>query len=135
MGRQDCLADANLLLAAGWDTHPRHAEARKWLLSTKGIHTCDITELGFIRISMSQAFKSTMAEAVAFIKAIESGGYIRKLNKAVTVSEIPTVTSYKDTTDSYLMHLASKSNLTLATLDQALLGKSWADGIAFDPFA
>ena len=128
-----CLADINLLLAAGWDTHPRHVEARKWLLSTEGIYSCDITELGFIRISMSQAFKSTMNEAIGFLRELKRAGIISEGGIACGVLEIPTVTSYKDTTDSYLVHLASANGLALATLDQPLLGKKWAAGIAFDP--
>ncbi len=127
------LADINLLLAAGWDTHPRHAEARRWFLSTKGIHTCDVTELGFVRISMTQAFKSTMDEATGFIRGLKEAGIVTKVSEPASVENIPTVTSYKDTTDSYLVHLAAINNLSLATLDQPLLAKSWASGIAYDP--
>ena len=74
-----------------------------------------------------------MNEAVGFLRELKRAGIISEVGNACGVLEIPTVTSYKDTTDSYLVHLASANRLALATLDQPLLGKKWAAGIAFDP--
>jgi predicted nucleic acid-binding protein len=39
----------------------------------------------------------------------------------------------KDTTDAHLVTLAKRHGLKLATLDDGLIGKPWAAGIAENP--
>ena len=39
----------------------------------------------------------------------------------------------KDTTDAHLVTLAKRHGLKLATLDEALLAKPWAAGVAENP--
>lgn len=41
--------------------------------------------------------------------------------------------NFKDTTDAHLVRLAARHHLKLATLDMALVSKSWAAGIAENP--
>ena len=47
------LLDVNLLLAAIWENHSRHAEAFVWL-EDKNIFLCPLAELGFLRISTNK---------------------------------------------------------------------------------
>jgi predicted nucleic acid-binding protein len=47
------LLDVNLLLAAIWENHPRHAEAFAWL-EGKTILLCPLAELGYLRISTNK---------------------------------------------------------------------------------
>ena len=42
-------------------------------------------------------------------------------------------TTYKDTTDAHLIRLAAQNDLKLATLDHALMKKSWAQGHVLYP--
>ena len=51
------------------------------------------------------------------------------------VTGLPEVSTHHDVTVAYLVGLARAHGLRLATLDRALITKSWASGIAFHPFA
>jgi len=53
------LLDVNVLVAWGRDDHPHNLRVRKWVgsvLKTKAakLHTCPITEIGFIRVSLQK---------------------------------------------------------------------------------
>ena len=41
------LLDVNMLLACGWQTHARHAEAVSWLDGLEEFHTCPLVDLAF----------------------------------------------------------------------------------------
>ena len=56
------LLDVNLILASRWTSHPEHLYARVWLGSLGKFHTTPITELGFVRISLSAAYGATWDE-------------------------------------------------------------------------
>ena len=45
----------------------------------------------------------------------------------------PSLASYSEVTDAYLIEMARLHNLKLATLDNDLCTKSWAGGIAENP--
>ena len=57
------LLDVNVLLAAIWSNHSRHAEAFSWLAG-KSVVLCPLTELGFLRISTNKkAINAPMEKA------------------------------------------------------------------------
>lgn len=57
------LLDVNVLLAAIWANHSRHAEVFVWLPG-KSLVVCPLGELGFIRISTNQrAINAPMDQA------------------------------------------------------------------------
>ena len=57
------LLDVNVLLAAIWVNHSRHAEVFGWLVG-KGLVVCPLGELGFLRISTNKrAINAPMVEA------------------------------------------------------------------------
>jgi len=128
------LLDVNLLLAAAWDAHPRHAEARAWLTGLEGFSTCPLTELGFIRVSMSPAFGASFDQATAFISGLQGLPTASRIDDDFNAALIPRVARYKDTTDAYLLSLAISHRQRLATLDQGILKAEWARDGAFDPF-
>ena len=66
------LLDVNLLLACGWGSHARHAEARAWLEGQPTFTTSPLSELGFIRVSMSPGYRATFADAQAALLNITS---------------------------------------------------------------
>ena len=129
------LLDVNLILAAAWDTHAEHTRARKWLLDLPEFVTCPITELGFIRVSMSPAYSASFENAVAFIQALRGLDSHHQVDDDMSPTAMPQVQRYKDTTDAYLVLLAKNHGLSLATLDRGILKQEWADGIAFNPLA
>lgn len=128
------LPDVNLLLAYGWRSHPDHLKCRSWILGLSGFATCAITELGFLRVSMSPAYRASYQDASRVLQSLTTLQSASFLNCDLPVFQIAPVSSYKDTTDCYLVELARKHSLRLATLDEGILGASWSKSTAFHPF-
>jgi predicted nucleic acid-binding protein len=128
-----CLVDVNVLLAFGWKNHPFHNSCSKWLENTEAFTTCPIVELGFLRVSMTHAFNASFKEAQLVLNSITSMESAKYIACDLAVALVPEVTSYKDTTDAYLVSLAEHHELKLATLDDRILNKQWAAEIAFNP--
>jgi toxin-antitoxin system PIN domain toxin len=127
------LPDVNLLLASAWETHPEHRKARSWLTGVDRFATCPITELGFVRVSMSPAYAAGFADAVGYLSLAQRLGNAVRIHDDLNAVEMPAVTRYKDTTDAYLVRLAATHELRFATLDAGILKADWAEGIAFNP--
>jgi uncharacterized protein len=126
------LLDVNLILASRWATHSDHQAAKAWLDSITGFHTCAISELGFVRISLSSAYGATWDDIQASLKKLHARNGHQFLADDVKGTDAPE-TSSRDTTDAHLVALAKKHRLKLATLDAALAAKPWAKGIAENP--
>src|SRR2546427_4504760 len=123
------------MLACGWRSHQKHAAARAWLERQADFATNPISELGFIRVSMSPGYRASFADAQAALLAITGRKQARFVPAIVTAAQIPAVGSHADTTDAYLVELAKAHNLKLATLDDALCQKAWASGTAENPLS
>jgi uncharacterized protein len=128
------IPDVNLLLAYGWKSHPEHPKARIWLGGLSDFSTCPITELGFLRVSMSPAYKADFNSALTVLNAIRKLNGARFLYDDSPAANLPLLSSYKDVTDAYLVTLARSHGLRLATLDSKLIAEVWAAGIAYRPF-
>ena len=126
------LLDVNLILASRWTTHAEHASVKAWLDSVEEFHTCSITELGFVRISLSVAYNSTWNEES--LGALHARVGHRFLADDVDGTSAPQ-TGSKDTTDAHLVSLSRRHGLKLATLDASLVTKPWAKGVAENPIA
>jgi predicted nucleic acid-binding protein len=124
------LLDVNVLLGCAWKSHAEHAELMAWLLQTKSWATCSLAESGFVRISMTTAYRASFGDAQKSIATLRALQGHRFVTDDVNAASLPTLTSYKDTTDAHLVTLAQKHGLKLATLDDALIGKPWATGVA-----
>jgi predicted nucleic acid-binding protein len=122
----------NMLLALRWATHPDHVATRGWLNSVDEFYTCPITELGFLRVSLSPWYAADWQAAQDSLAALHARPSYRFLPDDVDGSSSPP-TSYRDTTDAHLVALARTRGLKLATLDTALVSKQWALGIAVNP--
>jgi len=121
-----------MILASRWTTHPNHRAAQAWVDSVEEFHTCAITELGFIRISLSSAYQATWDEAQEALAKLQARPGYRFVADDVDGGAAPQTES-RDTTDAHLIALAKRRGLALATLDAGLLAKSWAAGIAQNP--
>ena len=126
------LLDVNLILASRWTTHAQHLTAKAWLDSVDEFYCCPITELGFVRISLSVAYSATWDETQESLKALHDRSNYRFLADDVD-GAAPPETGSKDTTDAHLVTLAKQSGLKLASLDSNLLAKPWASGIVENP--
>lgn len=128
------LPDVNLLLAFGWRSHPDHQRSRAWIGGLSGFVTCAITELGFLRVSMSPAYRASHQDATRVLESLTALKAASFLPCDLSASRIGGVSSYKDTTDCYLVELARKHSLRLATLDEGILRAPWSGPTAFHPF-
>ena len=128
------LPDVNLLLAFGWRSHTDHQHCRAWFSSLSSFATCAITELGFLRVSMSPAYRASYQDASRVLQSLTVQEASSFLDCDLPTSRMAIVSRYKDTTDCYLIELARKHSFKLATLDEGILKAPWAGGIAFHPF-
>ena len=95
------LPDINILLAYGWRHHPSHASCSPWMNGLSDFALCPITELGFLRVSMSPAFKANYEDASQVLDSLVERDGVSHLSCDVPIGDMPKVSSYKDTTDAY----------------------------------
>jgi uncharacterized protein len=126
------LLDVNIILASRWTSHLNHVAVKSWLGSASEFRTCAITELGFLRISLSPVYRATWHEAQETLRKLHAQPGYRFLPDGVDATESP-ASSAKDTTDAHLVALARRHGLKLATLDADLLNKPWAAEAAVNP--
>jgi toxin-antitoxin system PIN domain toxin len=127
------LLDVNFLVACAWESHVEHRRANRWLDATKSFATSSVTEMGFLRVSMSPAFGASFTDAMAALEAIVGLPRHRFLRDGTRARSLTGVSSSKEVTDAHLVRLAARHRLKLATFDAVLRAKSWAKDIAEDP--
>ncbi len=127
------LLDVSFLIACGWQSHGRHAEARKWLESQSSFVTCPLSQLGFLRVSLSPAFRASWEDAKAVLDEILQLPGARFIAADLESKKLPSLLSGQDVTDAYLVELSRAHRLRLATLDDALCRKTWATKLATNP--
>jgi len=128
------LLDVNLILASRWTTHPEHSAVNAWLNTVDEFHTCAITELGFVRISLSVAYQASWEEVQETLRVLHERPSYRFLVDDVDGTASPETNS-NDTTDAHLVTLARRHSFKLATLDASLIAKHWAAGVAENPLS
>lgn len=126
------LLDVNFILASRWTTHPEHVPVRTWLDTVDTFHTCPLVELGFIRISLSAAYRANWSDAQQALKGLQRHQNYRFLADDVDGTAAPQ-TLARDTTDAHLVTLAKRHGLKLATLDTVLVAQPWASSVAENP--
>ncbi len=127
------LLDVNFLVASIWESHAEYAAASRWINVAKSFATSPITQMGFLRVSLSPAFGATFNDAVAALGTIVQMATHRFLRDSTQAQSLPRVATTKEVTDAHFVHLARCYNLKLATFDTALCEKEWARGVAEDP--
>jgi toxin-antitoxin system PIN domain toxin len=123
----------NFIVACGWESHAEHETASAWLDRVGSFATCPITEMGFLRVSLSPAYGANFRDAIAVLNAIlETRGH-RFLRDETHAVSLPQAATSTDVTDAHLVHIARRFRLKLATFDAALCAKEWARGVAENP--
>jgi predicted nucleic acid-binding protein len=110
-----------------------HARANRWMNSVAEFATAPITQMGFLRVSMSPAYGASFADARTALEAMLQLKSHRFLTDATRANSLPTLATSKDVTDAHLVRLAASHRLKLATLDGNLCKKPWAAGVAENP--
>ena len=128
------LLDVNMILASRWTTHAEHVAVKTWIDSVSEFYTCAISELGFVRISLSVAYRATWDEVQESLRKLHARPEYRFLADDVDGTASPE-TSSNDTTDAHLVTLAKRHRLKLATLDATLIAKPWAAKVAENPLS
>ncbi len=120
------LLDVNALVAALWSTHEHHARVHRWL-AARAIGdttlTCNLTELGFIRV-INAAYGVPIEEARVALAEFRRKAGIAYLEATPSPLEtLPAWTrSHKQVMDAYLVALAHHQGAQLATLDRGIPG-------------
>lgn len=116
------LLDVNALLACEHRGSPHHRLFHEWARreGLTQLAACGLVELGFIRLSM-QVFGYSLVQAQAAVAAIRPrlGGFIE-------MAPIPNLAVWAvtpaQTTDAYLVQIAGRHGLQLATFDRKITG-------------
>ncbi len=123
------LLDVNALIALVHTGHSLHAKAISWyrfvLASATGFHTCSITELGFVRVSVVTGLQPDIAGAKQALGALKSSSKVRfeLISDDLSVAQLPAfVKSPQSVTDGHLVELTRKHSVRLVTLDRGILG-------------
>jgi predicted nucleic acid-binding protein len=127
------LLDVRFLLACGWSSHARHAAARAWLERQSSFATSPLSELGFIRVSMTPGYRASFDDAQAALSDITSRRQARWVHADHRAARLPALATHDEVTDAYFVELARAHRLKLATLDDELCKKRWAEGTAENP--
>jgi toxin-antitoxin system PIN domain toxin len=121
------LLDVNALIALAHTGHVFHARASNWFLSVagaaRGFHTCSITEIGFVRVSVVTGLQPDIITARQALDALKSSSKIRfeLVSDDVGVAQLPGfVKRPQAITDGHLFELARKNSMQLVTFDQGI---------------
>lgn len=127
------LLDVSFLVACGWKSHEDHRAARRWLDAQTVFFTCPLTQLGFLRVSLSPAFRATFEDARVVLEALITMTSARFVGDTLSAVALPRLATAGEVTDAYFVALAREARLRLATLDDELCRRSWAAGVAVNP--
>lgn len=111
------LLDVSLLVALLTKSHTHHAVARAWS-SGKNVVVCPLSELGFIRVSMSPAHNATMSQAREALENFYDSEDAEFLPADISALDGQPPPSAGKSTDWYLANLAKKHGMKWATLDK-----------------
>jgi predicted nucleic acid-binding protein len=121
------LLDVNALIALAHTGHSLHSRAMNWYLSAirsaTGFHTCSITELGFVRVSVITGLQMDIGAAKQALDALKSSSKVRfeLVSDDVPVSQLPAfVKKPQSVTDGHLAELARKNSMRLVTFDAGI---------------
>jgi hypothetical protein len=123
------LLDINALIALGHSRHVHHALANAWFASVKGsagaMHTCALTELGFVRVSVQAGLQPNVAAARVALAKLKASSPVEfsLLADGLGMDRLPAyVRKPVELADGHLLELAREHGVKLVTLDTTIPG-------------
>ena len=127
----DALLDVNVLIASVVENHADHHRAQRFLSALDRFHTTPITQGGFLRFltrpwkderKQEQLPRMTIAQASATLRDVAESPKHSFLpdDEPFTAVSLRSVTGHRQWTDAYLLRLARKHGLQLATLERKM---------------
>ena len=121
------LFDVNALIALAHTGHVFHRKASRWyrsvLNTARGFHTCSITEIGFVRVSVITGLQLDIAAAKQALDALKSSSRIRfeLIPDDLGAAHLPAFVKRPQlVTDGHLLELARTHSMQLVTFDQGI---------------
>ena len=127
----EALLDVNLLIASVVENHVDHARALRFLASLDRFHTTPTTQGGFLRFltrpwkneqKQEQPPRMTVANAFATLRDLTQSAQHTFLpdDEPFTSVSLRSLSGHRQWTDAYLLRLAHKHGLKLATLERKM---------------
>lgn len=127
----EALLDVNLLIACVVEKHADHLRAQNFLATVERFHTTPTTQGGFQRFltrpwkdehHQEQPTRMTMAEAFAALGDVWNSARDVFLpdDEPFTAVSLRSLSGHRQWTDAYLLHLARRHGLRLATLERKM---------------
>jgi len=121
------LLDVNALIALAHTGHALHGKAASWYASAassaRGFHTCSITELGFVRVSVNTGLQPDIETAKQALDALKASSSVRfeLIADDLGAAQLPAfVKTPQGITGGHLLELARKNSIRLVTLDKSI---------------
>jgi len=120
------LLDVSVLIALLWENHDQYWRAQQWLATIPHFATCPIVQLGFARISSnaSLGYGTRPEQAFSLLRDFMADERHRFVADDLSCDERALLTERiigaGQITDHYLVTLAQRHGLILATFDAAL---------------
>jgi toxin-antitoxin system PIN domain toxin len=127
----DPILDVNLLIACVVENHLDHQRAHHFLSTLERFHTTPTTQGGFLRFltrpwkderKQEQPPRMSIAQACATLRDVAESPRHSFLpdDEPFTAVSLRSVSGHRQWTDAYLLRLARKHGLQLATLDRKM---------------
>lgn len=127
----EALLDVNVIIASVFADHVMHVPARRFVESLERFFTTPTVQGGFLRFTTrplknergsQQRPRLTMAEALEKLREItaDEGHVFVSDDAPFTELGLRSMQGHRQWTDAYLLHIARKHNLTLASLESRM---------------
>ena len=123
------LLDVNVLVALAYTGHTHHQLALQWYRSkaksATGLHSCSITEIGFLRVSLQTGLQRSISDAQKTLADLKKSSRIpfSLIGDDIGAESLPDyVSTAPAITDGHLLELARKHQMKLATFDKGIPG-------------
>ncbi len=124
------LVDINVMVACSVRGHAHHVIANSWLRGAPAFSTAPSIIVGCMRVFMSPAYRYSFADARGALDGLIADRRHSWIVDDVQLGMLPEVRGHKEVHDAHLVVLARNHGLKLATLDEGLCAKPWAQDVA-----
>lgn len=133
------LLDVNVLIALAWDDHVHHARAHAWFarLTSQTFTTCNVTQSGFLRVSLNPKVVNCNLGVSGIFAKLESftkhpSHKFWEDGALQTKSPVwQKVASHNQVTDTNLLLIAHRNGGKLVTLDGAIKNRLQNDELCW----